>query len=73
MLQSLLTVHFRCRDFFGLRLTGPTAQADRPLLKPIIRLVGNSHGDEVTTVQLLLGLSAYLVARYSCSWGSQPT
>jgi hypothetical protein len=30
----------------------------------MVRLVANSHGDEVTTVQLMLGLAAHLTARY---------
>ena len=51
------------RDIMGLRLSAGGG-GERPLLRPMVKYVGNMHGNEVVGREVLLALAEYLVYNY---------
>ena len=50
------------RPIVGLRLSAGGKM--RPLLRPMVKYVGNMHGDELAGRQVLIALAEYLVHNY---------
>jgi len=50
------------RELFGLKLAA--GGGARPLLRPMVKYVGNMHGDETVGREILLALAEYLVKNY---------
>jgi len=51
------------RDLWAMELSHSVGRGQRDLLMPMVKLVGNIHGNEVVGRQLMLRLISYLIAK----------
>ena len=47
-----------------MRLTGPDGKVKRPLLRPMVRVMGNIHGDGSVSREMVIALAKYLAYNY---------
>jgi len=52
------------RDILGLRLAAGVGEQERPLLRPLVKVVGNIHGDESLGREIIIALAQYLAYNY---------
>ena len=55
-----LGVSVEGRQLEALKLTSPDGKLERPLLRPMVRVMGNIHGDGSVSREMVIALARYL-------------
>ena len=59
-LRYSLGVSVEGRQLEALKLTSPEGKLERPLLRPMVRVMGNIHGDGSVSREMVIALARYL-------------
>ena len=63
-LRYSLGVSVEGRQLEAVKLTSPDGKLERPLLRPMVRVMGNIHGDGSVSREMVIALARYLTFNY---------